>query len=125
MARTDIIHGDRRQDRRYTFALDMRFTYTDRRTAHEGIGCTVDLSRGGIRFYSDTPPPAGSFVELRVAWPFLLQNVCPLELQLWGTVQRSGADGTVVRITRYEFRTCGARAFHQPEVGASIYSIVA
>ena len=125
MARTDIIHGDRRSDRRYAFELEMRFSYTERRITHAGRGYTVDLSRGGIRFRAETAPPAGSLVEMHLAWPFLLQNVIPLELQLWGSVLRSDADGTVVRITKYEFRTCGARAFHQPEDGASVYSIVA
>lgn len=125
MSQTDIIHGDRRANRRYAYLLALRFSYADRGVTYAGTGCTLDLSRWGIRFDTETPPPVGAFVELRVQWPFLLQNVCPLELNVWGRVQRTDADGTVVRITRYEFRTCGARAFHQPEDGHSIYSIVA
>lgn len=125
MSYQDIIHGDRRANRRYEFPLTMRFSCLDRNTGEEGTGCTVDLSRGGIRFRTDTPPPEGSSVELRIAWPFLLQNVCPLELFIWGKVLRNDGEGTVVRMMRYEFRTVGARSFQQPVEELSAHSFVA
>jgi len=121
----DIIHGDRRADRRYQHLLEMRFSYRHDGAVGEGSGCTVDLSRGGVRFETDTPPPPGAEIALRVAWPFLLQNVCPLELHLSGRVLRNDDDGTVVVIRKYEFRTCGSRSFEQQESAAPFVSFVA
>jgi hypothetical protein len=46
-----------------------------------------------------------------MAWPELLQNVCPLELQVKGRVTRVTDRGTIVSIQSYEFRTCGAKSF--------------
>jgi hypothetical protein len=85
----------------------------------------MDLSRKGIRFSSDDPPPRAAEVELLIEWPFLLQNVCPLELRVWGRVLRSDDQGTVVRMSKYEFRTVGARSFDQAMARAVHLSIVA
>ena len=53
---------------------------------------------------------------LHVAWPFLLQNICPLELILKGTVTEVSRRGTLLVIRSYEFRTCGEKSFWEPEV---------
>jgi hypothetical protein len=113
MARNDIIHGDRRSDRRYYVEIPLRFSYTMHGVTYLGAGKVADLSRGGVRFTTDNPPPDGCEVELRLAWPFLLQNVCPLELLIWGEMFHTGPRGSVVRMHNYEFRTCGARSFDQ------------
>ena len=125
MASVDLICGDRRADRRYTFEMPMRFLYRSGDSRCLGYGQTVDLSRKGIRFASDDPPRIGAEVELRIEWPFLLQQVCPLELRVWGQVLRNDSDGTVVRTNRYEFRTVGARSFDQAIAGAVSLSVVA
>jgi PilZ domain len=125
MARTDIIHGDRRKDRRYAVEIPLRFTYMQKDVAYLGAGKVLDLSRGGCRFATDCPPPNGTEVELRLAWPFLLQNVCPLELLIRGEVSKTTVRGTVVRMHHYEFRTCGPRSFDQPNTKAEVCSIFA
>jgi len=125
MARTDIIHGDRRVDRRYDVDLALRFSYTVKGVVYLGSGTVADLSRGGVRFESDCPPPDGAEIELRLAWPFLLQNVCPLELVISGKVERTGPRGTVVRMRHYEFKTCGTRSFGQANANAEVCSIIA
>jgi len=112
-SRLDIIHGDRRLDRRYGLDLELRFSYTSRGVTYLGSGRTVDLGGGGVLFASDSTVPEGQEIELRVAWPFLLQNVCPLEVRIRGTVLRNEARGTVVRMRDYEFRTVGERSFDQ------------
>ena len=125
MARTDIIHGDRRADRRYSVEIPLRYSYMQKGVAYLGSGTVADLSRGGVRFLTDCPPPDGVGIELRLAWPFLLQNVCPLELVIGGEVYGTGPRGTVVRLHHYEFRTCGARSFDQPSAKAAVCSIMA
>lgn len=125
MARLELIHGDRRNDRRYRFEMAVRFTYRDRTGLHTGAGTTLDLSSGGIRFVTEDPPPEGVEIELHVAWPYLLQNVCPMELLVWGQILRSNREESVVLMRRHEFRTCGARSFDTEEGGTGSCSIVA
>ena len=118
----DIIQGDRRRNRRYDFELALRFYYTDHRGAvRVGSGVTIDLSRTGVRFQTEEPPPTGTRVEARISWPFLLQNTCPLELVMKGSVATIGQRGTVLLVNAYEFRTCGDRSFAEPtrHTGAS------
>ena len=120
-----LIHGDRRVDRRYPFQLPLQFNYRKCGAPVAGSGTTEDLSSGGIRFVADNPPPVGVEIELRLEWPFLLQNVCPLELLVWGKVLRSDPQGTVARMSGYEFRTRGARSFDQAAATAATCDFVA
>jgi hypothetical protein len=102
--------------------LQLQFQYTDERGAiHGGCGVTAELSRGGVRFQTEFAPPTGVWVEARIAWPFKLQNICPLELCVDGPVIRSETGAAVVRLRGYEFRTCGERSFFErpQETGAS------
>ena len=108
----DVIHGDRRINRRYDVELDLRFHYTDPEgVLRFGCGVAVELSRGGILFLTEDPPPVDADVEAHLAWPFLLQDTCPLELVVRGSITSAGDRGTVMRLRSYEFQTCGARSF--------------
>src|SRR5580658_7226323 len=125
MARTDIIHGDRRCERRYESEMELQFSYQLSRGPCFGSGRTADLSRTAVRFLADDPPPDGAEVELRISWPFLLQNVCPLELVVRGNVRNTTVRGTVLTIESYEFRTCGQRSFVQAATGGGGRSFLA
>jgi hypothetical protein len=125
MGRTEIIHGDRRSDRRYEYEMALEFSFTQGGVMQFGSGQTLDLSRGAVRFLADNPPPDGVEVELRIAWPYLLQNVCPLELVVRGTTTTTSERGTVLSMRHYEFRTCGQRSFLQAGTGAAGSSILA
>ena len=125
MDRTDIIHGDRRTERRYSYEMELQFSYTVRGATYYGSGITADLSRGAVRFVADDPIPDGVDVELRIAWPFLLQNVCPLELVVRGATMSTGDRGTILRMKHYEFRTCGQRSFVSGATGTGGSSFLA
>jgi hypothetical protein len=125
MAAVDVISGDRRKESRYAVELPLRFIAEGRGAEYQGSGHTKDLSRKTICFYCDSPPPNGADVELRIEWPFLLQDVCPLELRVWGQVIRGDPDSAVIRMVRYEFRTRGATSFDQPATAEVNWSIVA
>jgi len=125
MGRTEIIHGDRRGERRYDHELELEFRYAFAGVEYYGSGLTADLSRTAVRFVADDPPPKGTEVELRIAWPFLLQNVCPLELIVRGRTTATSERGTILAIAHYEFRTCGQRAFVSAATGASGSSVLA
>jgi len=105
--------------------MPLRFRYKGAVGQHEGHGTTLDLGRKGIRFLSDQPPPVDADVELRIEWPFLLQEVCPLELRVFGRVLRSDERGTVVQMYHYEFRTRGTRSFDTPAERLEQWCIVA
>ena len=57
MGRAELIHGDRREDNRYQYEMELRFTYGLRGTTCFGTGRTEDLSRTAVRFTTETPPP--------------------------------------------------------------------
>ena len=123
MRPADVIHGDRRIESRYYFAMELRFSFQKRGVTYFGSGHTQDLSRYGVRFITESPPPDGTAVELRLAWPFLLQNVCRLQLVVRGPVVEVGERGTLVGIDSYEFQTCGERSFAAEPAIASNCSV--
>jgi hypothetical protein len=95
--------------------MDVRFSYSESSVTCYGAGVTIDLSGGGVRFQTDTPPPAGTETELRIAWPFLLQGSCPLELVVWGSILGTRQGDTLLRMSGYEFRTRGERSFSESQ----------
>lgn len=125
MGRSDVIHGDRRSERRYAYELELQLSYTAGGVQSLGSGYTVDLSRSAVCFVADNPPPQSAEVELRISWPFLLQNVCPLELVVSGAITSTSGRGTILAIRNYEFRTCGQRSFVSAATGAVGSSILA
>jgi len=109
----ESIAGDRRSDRRYPLLLGLRWKLIRRkRVLDTGIGSTLDLSRGGIRFESDRPLPEGFNVELAVSWPVLLHNVAPMQLVVQGRIVRSESGRIAIRMSEHEFRTVGVPANH-------------
>jgi len=121
----ELIHGDRRADYRYKLELNLQFSYQHGGHTFWGIGQTIELSRSGIRFATDSPPPRGEEVEVRIDWPFLLQNVSGLQLVMRGTILRSDSRGTVLGVRDYAFRTCGDRSFHQATAPERTCSVTA
>jgi hypothetical protein len=102
----DKIAGDRRSDRRYDIALDLRWKVIRRRRVLDaGTGTTLDLSSGGILFETDRQLPTGLNVELSISWPVLLHNVAPLQLVVTGRIVRASGRRTAVRMMQHEFRT--------------------
>jgi len=101
--------GDRRNDRRYDIALELRWKLIRRRRVLDtGTGTTLDLSSGGILFESERQLPPGGSIELAISWPVLLHNVAPLQLVVTGRVVRASGRRAAVRMTQHEFRTAKA-----------------
>jgi len=100
----DLIHQDRRDDRRYPIELELQYRVLARKRTHlQGDGRTLNMSSGGILFTGDQNLPAGAFVELSINWPVLLQNACPLTLLVVGRVVRCEDQTLAVKTSRYEF----------------------
>jgi hypothetical protein len=102
----DKIAGDRRSDRRYDIARELRWKVIRRRRVLDaGTGTTLDLSSGGILFETDRQLPTGLNVELSISWPVLLHNVAPLQLVVTGRIVRAAGRRTAIRMMQHEFRT--------------------
>jgi hypothetical protein len=104
----------RRSQKRWAFRRELRFSYRSGDAIFLGSGRTQDLSEDGVRFENDHQVPVNSEIELRISWPILLQDVCPLELVVRGRLIRSDRDGSVLHVSFREFHTCGERSFEQP-----------
>jgi PilZ domain-containing protein len=106
---TESIHGDRRYDRRYEIALEVRWKLVRRRKVLDsGVGTTVDLSSGGIFFDAGRPLPVGLSVELSIAWPALLHNVAQMQLAVSGRIVRISGSRVAISMIQHEFRTVGS-----------------
>jgi hypothetical protein len=105
----DQIQGERRGDRRYDIALELRWKLVRRRKVLDsGFGRTVDLSSGGVRFDAGRLLPVGMGIELSIAWPALLHNVAPMQLVVLGRIVRANGSQTAIHMLQHEFRTAGA-----------------
>lgn len=121
----NCIGSDRTADRRCYSRMDVRFSYSKRGVTYLGAGVTIELSGGYVHFQTDSPPPIGTEAELRIAWPFLLQGSCALELVVLGLILGTREGATVLRMRRYEFRTRGERSFSASQEGQVTGSITA
>lgn len=105
------ISGERRSKRRYAISLPVKFKITKNcLVVGTGTGTSLDLSSGGISFTTPSPVKVGSYLELSVSWPVLLDQSCPLQLVASGRVVRSDHQCTAIAMDRHEFRTSGARS---------------
>jgi hypothetical protein len=112
-----------RSSRPYPLQIDLRYKVVrGGRPIQQGLGRTRRLSTAEVSFSADQNLPGGADVELSVNWPLPLGGVCPLQLLIFGRVIRSGADGSTVKIARYEFRTrrFQAESLRQPIGGGGL-----
>ena len=113
------ISGDRRSKRRYPINLPVQYKIMKNYlVVGTGEGNSLDLSSGGISFSCAQPLRVGSYLELSVSWPVLLNQSCPLKLVASGRVVRSDHSSTAIRLDRYEFRTHGAKSVQPAGAGA-------
>lgn len=107
----DQIAEDRREDRRYTIELELKYKLIRRRRVLEvGKGFTVDLSSGGILFEAEHPLPIGLNVELLIDWPVLLHNIAPMRLLVTGKIVRGTGNRIAIQTQQHEFRTQGSQS---------------
>jgi len=123
---SDKISGDRRRDRRYEIALEVKWKLIRRRKLLDtGLGRTIDLSSGGLLLEADRPLPVGLNLELSITWPVMLHNVAPLQLVVSGRIVRSRGKQVAVRMIQHEFRTMGIAGEHRTNVGGATRTAMA
>ena len=99
---------DRRSAVRYAITLSLRYVVQNPHgVAETGSGHTLDLSSSGLRFTTEKPLEPGAKVDLFIDWPAPLDGGVQLQLTTSGTVVRSDATSTALRIQRHGFKTKG------------------
>jgi hypothetical protein len=97
---------ERRAKKRFVMEREIRYRVLEQdKIIAVGCGKTINLSSGGVAFVAENDLPAGSFIEVSIAWPALLENRCPLQLIGFGRVLRSGRGISACTLEQYEFRT--------------------
>ena len=110
---------ERRVKRRFEIAEELNYKMLyGQRISETGSGKTLNISSGGVRFTTESTLTIGMPIEVSMGWPVLLNDSCPMKLMIYGCVIRCDEKGAAVAIERYEFRTQGSRAFHQPGIPA-------
>lgn len=103
--------GERRGKRRFRIDLSLQCRVLDRRTVVEtSLGRTVDISSSGVSIRTQAHLHHGDRVALSLGWPVLVNETCPVNLVIEGTVVRYTADGAVIAIVSHEFRTRGTNS---------------
>jgi len=88
------------------FAVRQRLKYSlleDGAITTFGTGVTIDFSSGGVAFTPQHHLKPGSLIELRIEWPWVLGDTCPILLVACGRIVRSAADMSACTIAEFEF----------------------
>jgi hypothetical protein len=103
--------NERRGKFRFPMRRELRYKLLkDGATAESGSGETVDMGSNGVGFSINRELPVGAFIELSISWPVLLDQSCPMRLNVFGRVVRNDGGMCACTIDKYEFRT-QSRAF--------------
>lgn len=97
---------ERRGKVRFPIRRELRYKLLkDGVTAESGAGETLDMGSNGVRFSINRSLPVGAFIELSISWPVLLDQACPMRINVFGRVVRNDGDMCAATIDKYEFRT--------------------
>jgi hypothetical protein len=98
--------ADRRKKARFPLNRELRYKVLEGDTIVEfGVGTTLDMASGGMAFVTQHQIRVGSFIELSISWPVLLEDSCPMRLIVFGRVVRSAGRQTACTVDKYEYRT--------------------
>jgi|SRR5579863_10379460 len=97
---------ERRKKTRFPINRELRYKVLEGdRIVEFGVGTTLDMASGGMSFMTENTLVSGSFIELSISWPVLLEDSCPMRLIVFGRVVRSKGRQTACKLDKYEFRT--------------------
>ena len=98
--------NERRNKFRFGIERELRYKVVEDETMILcGTGQTVNVGSRGVAFAAEQQLKPGSFVELSISWPMLLDETCLMRLIVFGRVLRSVGRRTVCSVDKYEFRT--------------------
>ena len=97
---------DRRTKARFPVQRELRYKVLKNNAVIEtGVGRTLNLSSGGVAFYVDKELKTGTYIELSISWPVLLEASTPMRLIVFGRLLRASNRVGACTVEKYEFRT--------------------
>ena len=96
---------ERRTRKRYPLQLNVRYQSTNIRLPLSGAGQTLNISSAGLLISSSQEVREGLRLRLNVEWPWLLNDITPLQLIAESRVVRAGTSQFAVALESYQFRT--------------------
>src|ERR1022692_1211600 len=96
---------ERRARARYPVELRVRYRTLGRKHLAAGIRLTKNMSSHGVLIASRCDLPLGTFVEVSMDWPALLDGAVQLQLVSVGKVVRCEKSGFAVALEKHEYRT--------------------
>ena len=102
---------DRRAAKRLPIERDVRYKVLGLRgqVKEVGLGRTINMSRSGVLFTTESILLSGARVELSISWPVLIDKFTPIKLVASGNVVRVESGQAAIAIQKYEFKTAGFR----------------
>ena len=98
---------DRRMKIRYPLELPISFRTLDQ--AFSGEGEVVNMSSNGILILTGRQPKVGAQLEMRIAWPWLLDQKVALQFIATGRVVRRAELAFAVLFRHHQFRTVAGK----------------
>jgi len=106
MMRTENKKTDRRNKQRFPIRRELRYRLLEQdMIVASGSGETVDIGSGGVAIEVDQYLRPGTFIELSISWPVLLNQTCAMRVIVFGRVLRSTNGTAACTVDKYEFRT--------------------
>jgi hypothetical protein len=97
---------ERRRKARFPICRDLRYKLIEHDViVAEGEGETVNIGSGGVSFIAGQPLQTGTFAELSISWPAMLDENTRMRLVVYGRLLRSNNRSAVCTVDKYEFRT--------------------
>ncbi len=93
---------ERRGQKRFDLALNLRYTISSRKRDIHGAGRTINISSSGVLFRSSGYPNTGRHIDLWIDWPTTDANGRQLTLHISGFIVRSQGHRIAVSISRYQ-----------------------
>ena len=98
--------AERRRKSRFPISRELRYKLMENdRMVAEGEGETINIGSGGVSFVAGRPLKTGTFVELSISWPAMLDENTRMRLVVYGRLVRSDDETAVCTVEKYEFRT--------------------
>ena len=97
---------DRRKKNRFPIHRELRYKLIENDVVlAQGTGETINIGSAGVSFAAGRVLKPGSFVELSISWPVLLDENTRMRLVVFGRLLRSSTHAAACTVDKYEFRT--------------------
>ena len=107
---------ERRRKARFPICRELRYKLMENESiVAEGEGETINIGSGGVSFVAGRPLKTGTFVELSISWPAMLEENTRMRLVVFGRLVRSNNETAVCTVEKYEFRTQARKTGAEPQ----------